>query len=54
MNKPVLTSVKVDPDKFEDFKVECVRKKFTLTKLVNKAIDLYLTDDEFRKLMHNK
>ena len=52
--KQVLTSVKVDPDKFDDFKVEYVRRKFSLNKLVNKAMDLYLTDDEFKKLMHSK
>ena len=52
--KQVLTSVKVDPNKFDDFKVECVRRKFSLNKLVNKAIDLYLEDEEFKKLMHSK
>lgn len=52
--KQVLTSVKVDPDKFDDFKVECVRRKFSLNKLVNKAMDLYLKDEEFKKLMHSK
>jgi hypothetical protein len=54
MANQVLTSVKVDPDKFDEFKVECVRRKFSLNKLVNKAMELYLTDDEFKKLMHSK
>lgn len=49
----VLTSVKVDQDKFNDFKVECVRDKFTLTQLVNKCMDLYLNDEAFRRAILN-
>lgn len=49
----VLTSVKVDQDKFNDFKVECVRDKFTLTNLVNKCMDLYLNDENFRNAILN-
>lgn len=49
----VLTSVKVDQDKFNDFKVECVRDKFTLTQLVNKCMDLYLNDESFRQAILN-
>lgn len=48
-----LTSVKVQTDKFEEFKVECVKRKFSLQKLVDRTIDLYLTDDEFKKKIHN-
>jgi len=46
--KAVLTSVKVQEDRFNDFKVECIRDKFSLTKLVNKCMDLYLNDEKFR------
>jgi hypothetical protein len=49
----VLTSVKVDQDRFNDFKVECVRDKFTLTNLVNKCMDLYLNDESFRNAILN-
>ena len=48
-----LTSVEVDKDLFDAFKVECVRRKFTLTKLVNRTIDLYINDQEFRKQISN-
>jgi hypothetical protein len=44
-----LTSVKVDTELFDSFKIECVRRKFTLNKLVNRAIDLYINNQEFRK-----
>lgn len=48
-----LTSVKVQSDLFEDFKLECVKRKFSLQKLVDRAVHLYLTSDEFRKSIHN-
>lgn len=44
-----LTSVKIQKELFEDFKVECVRRKFSFQKLSDRAIHLYLTDEEFRK-----
>ena len=49
-----LTSVKVDAKLFEDFKIKCVRRKYTLNKLVNTAIKLYLEEEDFRKKLHNK
>ena len=48
-----LTSVKVDKDIFEEFKVECLRDKFTLQKLVNASLILYLNDQEFRDTIKN-
>jgi hypothetical protein len=47
--KMVLTSVKVEEGSFAQFKVECVRDKFTLHNLVNKCMRLYLSDQDFRK-----
>ena len=52
--KPMtLTSVKVQTDLFNDFKVECVRRKFSFQKLADRSIYLYLTDEDFRKKIHN-
>ena len=48
-----LKSVKVNEDLFEEFKVMCVRTKFSLQKLVDRSIHSYLTNEEFRKEMHN-
>jgi hypothetical protein len=48
-----LTSVKVKSDLFENFKIECVRRKFSFQKLSDRAIHLYLTDEDFRKKIHN-
>jgi hypothetical protein len=48
-----LTSVKIHSDLFEEFKVECVRRKFSFQKLADRAIHLYLIDEDFRKKIHN-
>jgi hypothetical protein len=48
----VLTSVKVSPDQLETLKIECAKRKFSFTKLVNNAIDLYLKDEEFKRKIH--
>jgi hypothetical protein len=48
-----LTSVKIQSDLFETFKIECVKRKFSFQKLADRAIHLYLTDDDFRKQLHN-
>jgi predicted HicB family RNase H-like nuclease len=55
-SKEQLTSVKVDKELFDVFKLECIRRKFSLNKLVNRAMDLYLNSEEFRKQVtnHNK
>lgn len=51
--KLTLTSVKVHQDLFEEFKVASIKNKFNLQKLTNRAIHLYLSDEEFRKQIHN-
>ncbi len=48
-----LTSVKIQSDLFQDFKIECVKRKFSFQKLADRAIHLYLTDNEFRKTINN-
>ena len=44
-----LTSVKIKSDLFDEFKIECVKRKFSFQKLADRAIHLYLTDEDFRK-----
>ena len=48
-----LTSVKVQSALFDDFKMSCVKHKFSLQKLVDRTVHLYLTNEEFRKNIHN-
>jgi len=53
--KPMtLTSVKVKSDLFENFKIECVKRKFSFQKLADRSLFLYLTDEDFRKKINNQ
>ena len=54
MDTKKLTSVKVEQELFQEFKEECVRYKFSLQKLVDRAIFLYLTEEEFKQKLHNQ
>ena len=49
-----LTSVKIQTDLFENFKIECVKRKFSFQKLADRAVYVYLTDEEFRKKITNQ
>jgi len=49
-----LTSVKVPEDLFEQFKIACVKYKFSVQKLTERCMFLYLTNEEFRKSVHNQ
>ena len=53
-NKMQLTSVKVPEDLFEQFKIACVKYKFSVQKLTERSMFLYLTNEEFRKSVHNQ
>jgi hypothetical protein len=53
-NKMQLTSVKVPEDLFEQFKIACVKYKFSVQKLTERAMFLYLSNEDFRKQIHNQ
>ena len=44
-----LTSVKILKDLYKNFKHSALSDEFTLQKLVNRSMDLYVHDDNFRK-----
>mgnify|MGYP001439947270 FL=1 len=52
--KMTLTSVKVKSDLFDNFKIECVKRKFSFQKLADRSLFLYLTDENFRKQITNQ
>jgi hypothetical protein len=54
MAKMQLTSVKVPEDVFEEFKIACVKYKFSVQKLTERCMFLYLTNEEFRQNIHNQ
>ena len=48
MDNTKLTSVKILKILYEDFRVKTVNSNMNLQKLTNRAIDMYLTDKNFR------
>ena len=44
-----LTSVKILRDLYKRFKVSTLEDEFTLQKLVNRSMDLYVLDQQFKK-----
>lgn len=53
MSTQQLTSVKVDTELFREFKILCIRTKFSLQKLNDRSIHLFNTDENFRKMILN-
>ena len=49
-----LTSVKVQSDLFDEFKIECVKRKFSFLKLADRSLFLYLSDEDFRKKINSQ
>ena len=54
MNDTKLTSVKIISELYNKFKIEAMKKEFTLQKLVNRSIDLYIVDGDFRNKIHGR
>ena len=44
-----LTSVKILEDLYKKFKLKALSDEFTLQKLVNRSMDLYVHNENFRK-----
>jgi hypothetical protein len=49
-----LTSVRVEQELFSKFRQQCIEHNFTFQKLAARAMYLYLTDKEFKNLMHTQ
>ena len=49
MKEDKLTSVKVINELYRKFREKSIRDDFSLQKLVNRSLDLFVHDDEFQK-----
>ena len=49
-----LTTVRIEDELFQEFKYQCIKNKFSFQKLASRAIFLYLTDKDFRKLLQEQ
>ena len=47
-----LRSVKILQDLYKKFKLTALTDEFTLQKLVNRSMDLYLLDNKFKSQIH--
>mgnify|MGYP003137042933 CR=1 FL=1 len=47
-----LTSVKILRDLYKKFKLSTLEDEFTLQRLVNRSMDLYVLDNEFKAQIH--
>ena len=47
-----LTSVKILKELYKNFKANTLDDEFTLQKLVNRSMDLYLLDGDFKSKIH--
>ena len=52
MEELKLTSVKILRDLYKKFKLNALSDEFTLQKLVNRSMDLYLLDSKFKTKIH--
>lgn len=52
MSNKKLTSVRVEEELFQEFKIQCLRYKFSFQKLADRALYLYLTDEQFKERIH--
>ena len=48
-----LTTVRIDDELFQEVKYQCIKNKFSFQKLASRSIFLYLTNNSFRKDIHN-
>ena len=48
-----LTSVKIDEDLWDSFRIECIKRKFSFQKLSERSVDLFMNDEEFRRTITN-
>ena len=49
MKEEKLTSVNIIDELYRKFKAESIRDDFSLQKLVNRSLDMFVYDEEFKK-----
>ena len=49
MNEEKLTSVKVIDELYKKFREKSIRDDFSLQKLVNRTLDMFVYDEDFQK-----
>lgn len=50
----ILTTVRLQDELFESFKGEAIKNKITMRNLLERAMFLYLTEEEFKRKINNQ
>ena len=53
MKKKIATTVKIPESLYDDFKVLGIRSKMSLQTLVEKCVNLFVQDEQFRGIVNN-
>ena len=49
-----LTSVRLDPEVYQEFQRQCLKDNFSFQKLASRAIFLYINDKDFKLKLHKQ
>lgn len=49
-----LTSVRLDPEVYQEFQMQCLKDNFSFQKLASRAIFLYINDKDFKLKLHKQ
>jgi hypothetical protein len=49
-----LTTVRLDPKLYDEFKFQCLKDNFSFQKLASRAIFLYLNDKDFKSKLQKQ
>ena len=49
-----LTTVRLDPKLYDEFKFQCLKDNFSFQKLASRAIYLYLNDKDFKNKLQKQ
>lgn len=49
-----LTSVKLPPQLFDEFRIAAIKNKISFQKLAERSMYLYIMDNEFRRKVNNQ
>jgi hypothetical protein len=53
MKTKIATTVKIEKELYDSFKISCIQNNLTLQTFVDKCVHLYVADGSFRSLVNN-
>ena len=53
MSKKIATTIKIDPNTYDELKILCVRHKLSLQSFMEKCVSLYINEPTFKEIINN-